>query len=742
MRRQVNRSGRTLQYAAVGTEDQPILLNVDSEATINHHNAILDNDANIPWRSIKPDELKNLLLPYGLQLEALERVIVTQHRRAVEVADPKKLVKFIETLIGGGGAREELDCLNAAVAAAQEEENRLDKAHHELVSSTEELAPALQQWKRFSQSKLEYLQRLAVVTKQRARGLERQALEAIADENAAKEALEGTEAAQEDARNTADELLLKKEEADAALNAARVELERLVHEKQSALEELEKAKVRERSASAAKKRAVSALIPNGKDALAKLEKQVIELQQQGAKQRAKVEEMEKDLKLLQATAREEAGNSDVDVQAARQAWKEAQARSKSAVDAAQSAAIHAEEGAANEAAATTALKKEESALETAAKASDSSHEKVSGLKAQMLSTKQELAEAEAAAQMINKQIMEHQQCRYKLEAKLSQIADALANEGVDLSDPTTGCSRAQSMDAAVASLAKQAQHESTGPLAGAFHGRMHSVLRVTASAMSPAVNAVLLERCNPAASVVTSTRTAAEAVIEYYRKNQIGRVTCEVLEELRKVNKVGEKEPYSGSGATRKQQKSSGNETVAPLSAFIEGKKEVQGSDALLEEFFGAWDLVPDAATAHKMLEQQRAATRGGRQRDWGVLRNYVTMTGALFKHDGEIVGERSMQVIKSKGPYLLKESFVAAEATPTSTGRTAAEGNTVEAYMTNYAHGQEALKVIHSQLDNLAGQLPGLLAAVAKKKAQVMEVRNQYEAALRVMQRDEKVKD
>ena len=762
MRRQVTRSGRTQHYAAVSTPDTthvPMEDNNDNgpQSTLQHLNEIMsENNKEMLWKSVKPQELKNLVAPYGLHLDALERVIVTQHHRAVEVADPKKLVKFIENLTGGGGAREELDALSAEVAAAEEEESRLDNIYEDLITRSEDLTPALQKWKRFGISKLDYLDRVAVVTKQKARALERQAVDSLTEQEAARESLAKTETAQEAARIHADSLLAKKEEAESALAAARTELKRLIQKKQSALEEVEKAKVRECNAAATNKRAVAACIPNTKAKLSKHDDQASNLEEQVAVQCKIVDDLEKDVVSLRVKAGEEASNSAAEVQLIRQAWKESQVRSKAAARAAQAALAAHEESVSAEANLTAAVKKEENAFAKATKSFENALQKVSALNDQVAHKKQEIVDAEKKATTAATELQGHRASISKMEHTIAKLRNHLSQEGVDVHDISrSGGNGAQSIDAAIAALAKQAHQAGESPLAGAFYGRLHSVLRVPYPDMVPAVNAVLLERCNPNSSVVTSTRIAAEAVVDHFRKNKVGIVTCDVLNELKKppLSTVVEEDASDGAeeglsaGQNRSTRKNNrrnsvpdqhNNDTVSCLSVFVESKKGVLGSDALVEEYFGGWYLVPDVATAHKMIQHDRT-TGKGKERKWGPhLKNYVTMSGALFKHDGEIVGERTQQVLRFKGPYLLKGNFVDPGA---KIGGRMKENEGITAIKVKYAEAQLILRALGNDLSKHIKTSTELYSHAAVKKSEIMDLKRQYETALRVMAREEKVR-
>ena len=647
-----------------------------------------------------------ILDKYGLDVKnGLERVIVTQHRRAVEVADPKKLVKFIESLIGGAGAQQKLEELTTEYAAAHAEEDRLDDQYGELVNKTEQLYPALHQWKRFNENKLKYQERVATVCRKRAVLLEKESKLAGEEAENAEKKLESIETAQETARIKADELLLVKEKADDDASAAVAEQKNVVAQHQTALEELERAKARERSAEMTFKRATAAVSSTiaavnptpttGNQKKKKkaatagrvqedLGKKAEKLENEVAAVEQELEMLEKERVQLRKESVENTNKLPLEMQQARKSWKEAEGRATAAAATAQVAAKKSSEATAAVFNATSALEKQRKTVSTTEKAVEKWNDSISELEIKLCALENDEKKAHAAAEEAEKNLASHSIKGMKLETALKDSFKALAAAGIDADEPeytkysvlsknnkNQNQNGGQSVDAAVAALAQQAQHDDLNPVTGAFHGRVHSVLRVLNPQASNAVNAVLLEKCNPASALVTSTRSAAEIVVSYFKENKVGIATCTVLEELRSTGSTG-------SGSNGKEGSATASDAAAvkllapilnktpgaicPLSMLIQPNTDVPGSSLLVSDVFANWYLVSDPLSAAKIMDQDRkkekvAAAAGGGV--GGGRRNLVTLCGSLFKCDGEICAPKEDAFLKMKEKYLLSSDFV-----------------------------------------------------------------------------------
>lgn len=773
-----------------------------------------NQDAFIPkdliWSDISQRDLARILSNCGLDINALDRVIVTQHRRAVEVADPKKLVLFIEQLIGGGGAQKELEALTAQWMAADAEERRLDEEYDTLISKSEELNPALQQWKRFNENNLEYQERLATVYRKKAVLLEKEANAAAEEAETAEISLKTLEDAQEAARITADELLVVKEEADGVAAEAAAEHSTSATQHNTALENLERAQARKRAANAQSKRAVTTLSSavaavsaeeytlentknkaEGKRGAAKaaagkikeqLEKKAEELENQVA---ALQQELETIGEEIEEKIVEESNDGVISgkVLAAREAWKQAREKATAAAEAAETAAEQSSQAKLTDLNATSGLKSRKKAEHDAHKAVERSNSSMLSLEKCLLALEKEEMEAHRSAEAAENELTTHHIEAMKLEKALQKTTKALKDANIDDGDSyyqprndknahASGrfeTSR-QSVDAAVVALAQQAQHDELNPLTGAFHGRIHSVLRVLIPEAINAANAVLLEKCNPASALVTSTRTAAEAVVDYFKENKVGIASCTVLEELRGKNGDDNSTNNNNEAAASKMLAPVLDKTpgaICPLSSLIQNNTNIAGSSLLSSDLFNSWYLVSDPMAASKLIEQERkeAAAGGGgggggsagsksstkknQQKKQTILplqrRNLVTLCGSLFKCDGEICAPNEEALLRFKIKYLLGSEFVD-NGSPGSLLNPSLKSDEVKEYeriveklRAEYASAVSAVEELECATDAVNERTSAAHAVLASKQAATAATRSKIEALLKAMQKETK---
>ncbi|KAG7670738.1 hypothetical protein KSW81_004172 [Nannochloris sp. 'desiccata'] len=782
-----------------------------------------EQDVSIPkdlvWSDIAQRDLARILSNYGLDINALERVIVTQHRRAVEVADPKKLVKYIEQLIGGGGAQKEIEGLTAQWMAADEEERRLDEEYDALVGKSEDLNPALQQWKRFCETNLEYHERLSTVCRKRADLLEKEATAAGKDAEVAEKLLETLEGAQEAARIKADELLGVKEQADVVASAAVEEHSASAAQHNAALENLERAQARARAASTQFKRAATTLSSTvaavsaedytlqktSKKAVAKcgaataaaeievqLEKKAEELENQVAAVQEELEIFQKEILKIRDEESNDGGISK-EVLTARAAWKKTQERANAAAEIAQTAAQKSSQANLGASDALSHLKYHEKVEHGAQKAVQKCNFSITSLEKSLLALENEEKKARHKAEAAENELAAHQIEGMKLEKALQKTFQALEDAGIDVEDSNyqprnnkiggdrKSCETTrQSVDAAVVALAQQAQHDELNPLTGAFHGRIHSVLRVLSPEAINAANAVLLEKCNPVSAMVTSTRTAAEAVVGYFKENKVGVTSCTVLEELRgstkKYNSIANnnsKAPENSAAAATAAVAASQmlapvlNKTpgaICPLSPLIQNNTSIAGSSLLSSDVYDTWYLVSDPLSASKIIEQERkkatsAAAGGGggggprnpkkkkiqkKQRHRPPQqRNIVTLCGSLFKCDGEICAPKEDAFLRLKHKYLLGSDYVdigsSGSLNPSSKSKDVEYEQMVEKLRAEYASAVTALEEQECSTNTINERTAAAHAAFAFKHAAIAATKSKVEAVLKTMQKEAK---
>jgi hypothetical protein len=778
-------------------EDVEELEKIDTNENDNDNEADIVINQNLNWKDISRKALAPMLVRYGLDINALERVIVTQHRRAVDVADPKKLVQFIEQLIGGQGAQNEIEALSAEYVAAENEAGRLDDEYETLVSKSEELNPALQQWKRFNESKLEYHERLATVCKKRAVLLEKESVAAGKEAEEAEKKLESYETVQETARIKADELLAVKETADAAAEVAVAQHKNSLDQHEAALEQLERAKVRNNAATTAAKRASSSLgmiigpvcaehnlekttkaAAKGRGAAAAAAEKVKELLENKAEileseVNGVQEEVESfDMKLDRLETEENSDESiSSKVLAARKAWNKAQQRADAAAATAEIAAKKASQAAQDASTAVFTLENKEKVEHDAQKAVEKCNNAIISLEDSLVTLEKEEKHVLAAAEKAENDLAAHQIEGMKLEKALEKASKTLEDAGIDeneyISVPSKDTSNGggggsrQSVDAAVAALAQQAQHDELNPLTGAFHGRIHSVVRLLSSQALPAVNAVLLEICNPAASLVTSTRTAAEAVVEYFKENKVGVACCIVLEELNTTTGTS-----NATATTKENSATTAAEMLAPvlsgtpgalcpLSPLIQARNNVAGSSLLCSDLFDNWYLVSDPLAAAKIREQEKKEDGGGNSAGKNAgkqspprrsRRNLVTLCGSLFKFDGEICAPKENTFLKLKEKYLLFSEFIEIGSSSTTglSSSGAADGVAYETMVENlqkeHATALAAVDFHELSAEAINERTAAAHAALASKHAAISTTKSKIEAALKTMQKETKI--
>ena len=230
------------------------------------------------WRPATTETVRAALAPFGIQTEAIDRLVVTQHRQAVAVQDPVRLARFLELLIGSAGyeerlgeAAQQLEQQGAAFDAAEAQAVGLEGRRHQLV-------PAVAKWQAYEAAAREFEQRQAEVLGQYVGLLEGQTAEL--DQAAAAVGLqaEATAAAQDAARQQADGLLGQKAAAAADLASASTKQVKLDKQAGSLLLDVAKVRVRLGAAQEAAGKGSSVKQQQQKKKLKKLEREVSQLE--------------------------------------------------------------------------------------------------------------------------------------------------------------------------------------------------------------------------------------------------------------------------------------------------------------------------------------------------------------------------------------------------------------------------------------------------------------------------------
>jgi chromosome segregation ATPase len=144
-----------------------------------------------------------------------------------------------------------------------------------------------------------------------------------------------------------------------------------------------------------------------------------------------------------------------------------------------------------------------------------------------------------------------------------------------------------------------------------IHGRFSELVRVKREYAEAvlAVNAVV-ERAASSSVVVDSKRIALQ-VISHFRQNCVGRISCDILEELRKP----QRSPCSQAGV--------------PLVSIVECRRS--DYDRVAAKYLSNWLLIP--------TRREASALRQSRE---GSAWNIVTTQGECFLRNGEIFTTRT----------------------------------------------------------------------------------------------------
>ncbi|PRW44928.1 nuclear condensin complex subunit isoform A [Chlorella sorokiniana] len=195
------------------------------------------------WQAVTPASLHDLLAPFGIQTEAVDRFVVTQHRQAVSVQDPAQLARFLELLIGTAGFEEQLEALGKEVATQAAAYDQAEEGIAELELRRQQLAPEVAKWRRYREQSARHRRRKVQVLGQQAGLLARQlaAMEGKASELEASVAQQSSEQAA--AKAAADDLLQRKAAAAKALRQAEKGQTKLA--KAAAAAQLQAAKLRQ-----------------------------------------------------------------------------------------------------------------------------------------------------------------------------------------------------------------------------------------------------------------------------------------------------------------------------------------------------------------------------------------------------------------------------------------------------------------------------------------------------------------
>jgi hypothetical protein len=596
----------------------------------------------LPWRAADAGGVAAALAPLGVHTAALGRMVVMQQRLAVDASDPQGLATMVEVLLGTAGYRQELAAAGEGMARALQEEEALEEAVDEAEAELRGLSGDVKQYRTYKRAERGHAASATQVLAQRAAAAARHAAAAAAAAEGAEEALPRSREEREASRLAADGALREKEAAAgeaAAGEAARAEVE-------ADVAGLRVAAARAGVRAAAAREAVAS---SSAAQLAKRARKAQNAERKAAAAAAAAEEA------LQGSRLEEASAAEA-VRGLRAAALAGSPQTNGQNDpshlAAQLAAAAQRSATAAQAAAAAAA-----ALRDAAAASAAAEGAVQRHAADCASRQQRCEQLAADAARAAREERGHAQCEAASAAELErahaalrahQAGTAALEDAHDEADAQVQAAagahpggaeadaQRQGLDQAVAALAAAAAR---GALPG-FHGRLHSVLRVTWAPAAAGVAAALRHSLDLSTYLVAADRATARVVIAHFQRHRVGVATCGVVAEMLQGGQHNN--PTSlPCGALEPETRA--------LESCVEANPAVPGSNGVAAALLGRWALVRDPAAAARVL-RARGGARGGR--------HLVTQGGDIFRADGPVAS--AAPAPPRLAPYQLAAAFVA----------------------------------------------------------------------------------
>lgn len=124
-----------------------------------------------------------------------------------------------------------------------------------------------------------------------------------------------------------------------------------------------------------------------------------------------------------------------------------------------------------------------------------------------------------------------------------------------------------------------------GSLPGRFYGRLCNAVAVPDCNDVVAVNAVLQEVTNLSSMLIVADRQTANAVVDHFRTERIGMVTCKILIELRPNHNINIPD-----------------ESCIPLVNLLKVDPSMPEVQPLIQALIGSWSLVNNKEAAVQML--------------------------------------------------------------------------------------------------------------------------------------------
>lgn len=256
---------------------------------------------------------------------------------------------------------------------------------------------------------------------------------------------------------------------------------------------------------------------------------------------------------------------------------------------------------------------------------------------------------------------------------------------------------------------------------GGIHGILSSIACVQRG-FDRALNAVLGQALTN--TTVVQTKEDALKVIKHFRDNQIGVVSCDVVEELKKRQfKVLPAVP----GLSRLED------------AVICQGKDMDGHMAVMRKYVANWYVASGEEQARNMSFSSSYTPRG----NTAIRRNIVTMDGIIFTSNGEIRSSSNVRhQQKDDNPFLVRavQHNVGQEVTSGSDGEAEEVENNITDHEKVLQQRMQQEKDDLQQMDELTQDLRRNLEDLCKEQREFARQINQMKnlvAGLEEKQRD-----
>eukprot|EP00798_Chlamydomonas_sp_ICE-L_P004997 gene4997-34781_t len=625
--RKIGRGGETKSETWISIEEQ-------AKSNLGHEGSN-QNISGPSWRPMKQAEQQQLLQRFGIQMQAIDRFIVTQSHQVAAVHDPNIMVQHLELLLGTSSYAGKIGGLEEHIRSANVVLTDLEDTIHSLQIKRQDLAPDVEAWKNYEGKQLVFDEQKHKFLTSKINLIQKQSL-SCAEQVSEADRQHADFAARADAQggelkeSTAEKAALSKRLSTAELRLATCTKKFELYGAQlmkaagavTAAEEAQTLEEKEVKRLEARLKMLGAKKEKTEAAEVQGASLVAELKEEGTTIRREVADLREKFAKLQAC--------ETNLSRASQASRQAKIKDQEFEQKELKRLLQSMEK----------LRKEEFALKvdinTIEKFILEQDKRPGELKAS-------LANKKAAMEAMGSEARASKLCfdAAKQEVIQTHVQAQLARSSMkDWTDGHPTASRAgpggrqallsagfagpvQKFDAALLKLMKQSDVQGSTRI----FGRICNSVVLTDASMSVPVNAVLRELLNLSTTVLVSDRETAYAAVNFFRQAHAGFITCRILSEIHE----------------NQQQCPGAKKGMIPLVSTVEAGPEAKAVAPMLASLLQGWYLVHERQTAQaevNVLDQTVGAlttvsiysiqlrSRGG----------FVTMAGEVFKTDGEIV--------------------------------------------------------------------------------------------------------